>query len=388
VQGALAEHADELVRTISRQWAVHGRMTAVQPPVAACGAGATACPQMPRPATTLQSEAAAGPGGSSTASSRLPACVSGSSLATPNQDLLACRRINPMPVLSPTSSTALCGSNGPSVLADTHGTEAVVAAAEAGSGELAAKASSKQPATVVNAAQVSRVPSPIYGLAAAVHGHSQSSTEVNMTFAAQQGGVAAALDAYVVRVLPMLSTCDSSQYSQDKGNPAGHLHDYSTCNDAAITAMAAAHVLLSTVANGCAVLLDVELALVHRLEGSRAARDDESGSQHDQPIDITCVVPATAKLLHAWLLLAAAVVCAVMSLNQQNASTWQPHTGMLQGRSDSMLPPRQPQCMSQWQLPQLSFCIMRHARCNVPVWLLHQMRAWLQASTIGCGQTM
>jgi hypothetical protein len=354
VQSTLADAADDLVRLVDRQWAVHTRLLAAQPEPPAAAAAATNN-------STTAAAAAAGArpgtrGGSSTGSGQQPA------------------RLQPVPVDAASAPSPVSGSpptapqQQPLTAAAGAGRDAAASSCDSGSSsatELNAHSSCSMSTSLCDTA----VPDQCVRGALAAAGKQDS----RRPECAAAAAVAACQPPAAQRVIGAFLRQGSAQLRNARSS--------SGCVDAARAASlaAAADEAARELLGDCATAWqDLEQQVLGCIAGGRAdgAADAVCGSSHD------------ASAQHEderqlGLLLAGALMHALMSCTAQRQAVWGGRTSSsstagADGAAATAAPPP--------YFVQLPMALMKAARADgTPLWVLAQLRAWMQAGTLGLG---
>ncbi|KAF8060629.1 DNA primase large subunit [Scenedesmus sp. PABB004] len=393
VASTLADHADELVRLVSRRWAVHARITA---PLDAAD-GAPGAPPCGADGAGLPPGAQAA--GSTTSPAPLPRSSSGAAAAAGGG--LAgkpARRISPVPVAGAPDAGVAGGRSGgsPAQPADVGGrgtgparqgeaasaaaAPAVIAREPAPPDEADAAACGPEPereppsgqalpagvspaaaggaGSPASPAHMSRLPGGPSGAAAAASAAASgelAALRLEAARAVSERALGRAVSAYVdtaSRLAPAAGPAAGAPQQQQQldasGAWAGVVAAASCVADVLVAGLAAGH---------CTVhKLEQELLLAckqHSGGGTRAGQ--------------LCQ------------LLAGAVMCAFVGSRVQQPRVWA--AGHLPaapaGASDA----------GMHYFVELPLLVMRAARADGPLWLLQQLREWLQAATLGFEHT-
>lgn len=152
-------------------------------------------------------------------------------------------------------------------------------------------------------------------------------------------------------------------------------------------AQLAAQQLVTGVTQGHFSTTDVEQELVRALQQLQAAQGATATSSepHNDSITAPCEAPEPLQQqLHLCLLLAGAFVHTLLCCPEVKGAVWD----SCSARTAAQLQEQEGQWASSScvlpHLTQLPVLLMKAARGDVPVWLLAQLRKWLQAATLGC----
>jgi hypothetical protein len=157
-------------------------------------------------------------------------------------------------------------------------------------------------------------------------------------------------------------------------------------------AAAAAQQLVDGVTDGLFGMQEVEQLLVQALHQAQAPGQDNPAEDWEAQRCGTdtgsrCELQQGAKQVslqphrqHVLLLLAGAVMHALLCSTRVGAAVWDggsavPIGGLMANRGGAR---------ALLHLVQLPAMLMKAARGDVPVWLLRQLRQWMQAATLGC----
>jgi hypothetical protein len=420
VQSQLADQADDLVRVITRQWAVHQRMTAA--PAAAGSTSNLAAGSSS--SSSRQQSAAEGSRRITAVPQQAPEAAAGASsspvVTVTGAAMKSARRINPVPVdnagdaarlvtslVADSSSSVVsgvgvggecvdaAGACGPQVEAETAAvTTDDDAAPPADAAVASAAAEAASPAGADNASIVES----LLGLCISSSSSSSSnaarciSAGVSQEYKDLQHAVAVAvgqrrldqaIDSYVAAAAVMLPG----------GLPGDELiassSNSSNCAAAAAwkqvvgAAVCAADVLVAGMAAGCYTASELEQVLL--LQSGDAAQAGApvaaphaataAGSKQAAAQQSRCGSAESLQQQQLCQLLAGAVLHSLLTSSQQKLAVWVGHSdATLHFANDSSSMP---------YFVRLPAALMKVARADGPLWLLQQLRTWLQAATLG-----
>uniref|UniRef100_A0A383W3N2 Uncharacterized protein n=1 Tax=Tetradesmus obliquus TaxID=3088 RepID=A0A383W3N2_TETOB len=420
VQSQLADTADDLVRLISRQWAVHLRMTTApgtsnpatsssrQP--AAVGRQVAADPQQQQHAPVAAAAA--------NSSSSKPV-VNGGAAA-----VKAARRINPVPVASVPVSTADAGT-----ISSSSSSSSSAAASKAGTAALADVSALPQDAAAgatdgagscaVAAEDVAAHVEPAAAAAAewaepATSGSVDNMVEallglcISSSCSTGAAGGTAIVPAEYVELQKAVATAVSQRSLEHAvasyiaaaaellpdGLPADEVISSSSSSAAAVAwrqvvsaAVCTADVLVAGIAAGCYTASDLEQELLAHLKdapqtaacvAASAATAAAAAPQASAAAEATSSAGQQQQLCQ---LLSGAVLHALLTSGQQKLAVWAGQAGpgcCFEANSSSSS-----SSSSMAHFVKLPAALMKVARDDGPLWLLQQLRMWLQAATLG-----
>lgn len=383
VQSQLADQADELVRVLTRQWAVHERMTAA--------------PASSSTAESRRASAGGSSGSSAQASRHVPAAVQrvaaepvgvrGSCISSAG---VTARRISPAPVAAactPEAQGFMAGASSNSSsnrtadccryvrgeeckqAANAHANNTAFVGTSAASDETNSSTSWRDvdhsAATAADLLSMCSQP----GLAPP----SQQLRDLQLAVALAASGhsIQRAVDSYIEAAIPLLL------HGSITGN--GTL-----ASDSLLFATAActARVLVAGVVAGSYSASELELHLLGKIkdqggQGSAvpAAREGAQGSwqtMHQDNLDVQQL-----QQQQLCQLLASAVLHTFLTDNSQLLLVWR-RSGQAAIGAGRGIP----------YFNKLPYMLMKIARADGPVWLLCHMRKWLQAATLSVHQVM
>jgi hypothetical protein len=176
-------------------------------------------------------------------------------------------------------------------------------------------------------------------------------------------------------------------------------------------AEAAAQQLVAGVADGVICCSDMEQQLVKVLQQAQACQHNQQAQQQGKqpgPFVAGCPQPEEQQQVnikqqqqqqqeeeHLLLLLSGAVMHALLCSAQIKADVWRLNEGHPADAAEQQQPGHEAkgdgvlegQAAGDGVLPhltQLPVLLMKAARGAAPVWLLRQLRQWMQAATLGC----
>lgn len=437
VQSTLADAADDLVRLVNRQWALHARITAA----GAAGSTGTAPhsigsstahgsdgrpPARVQPVKvvhtgdTLDKAAGAAAAGPSTPADAALSSMQGG--ANREQQVAAAgsiRRLQAVPTAAGphNTSSVLCSpkeghgwafgstdsSSGPAsanvppsastgVCADSCSPDTTAAVGDPVVAPAAAAGPLK--AGTANENHVS-------GPSAATRQAATAAAAVPPSVSTDSAGTctssyADTSDGVLADPALVLAAYISAATRHMSGPAGGSGHEAQGVAGATSAAELAAQQLLTGVTQGHFSTADVEQELVRALQQLQAVQGATAASSepHNHSSTAPCEgpEPLQQQQLHLCLLLAGAFVHTLLCCPEVKDAVWDSCSAPTAAQLREQERPRTLQQEGPWassccvlpHLTQLPVLLMRASRGDVPVWLLAQLRKWLQAATLGC----
>lgn len=408
VQSSLADQADELVKLVTRQWAVHNRLTA---PAAADGTADKASSDKGRSAAAAELPASSL---TSITSSKAPAVRASAETApfkssTPSR---AARRISPVLVAEAAASDSSDDTKNSTYQGavgvqadcseDTHRPKATSAAADQPPQQQAAADATADIASelILACTTVQQ------GSHAAEAAEALANMQQEVAAALVQHSLTDAVNSYLAAATRLRPTkalspiTHTSKYSQQQRESRAQQQEVVSGTWGGVVAAAActAELLVIAVQRQLCSLKDLEQHLASLLnatsgtdvkstvlsvegvesQGMKGEAGDAGACKRQSTLS-TDVPDEVQDLLYH--LLAAAVLHAFASSTAQRSTVW---GFKFQGQMPEaeILAEDRVQCGPQ-QLMMLPALVMKAARCDKPTWFLRQLRLWIQHNTLG-----
>lgn len=375
VQSTLADAADDLVRLVNRQWAVHTRMTAGT----ASGTGTV---------TRTDSSSSIRAAGSADAKQRVRvqpvklegvAAAPGARAAATGQQRSSDEAVQQE---SRSAAQAIPQSSSDGHMSAVPAGRQASGLTAAGSNRRAVTSGVSQPA----ASEAVSPPPSKPGLPAAVGGPAGSQGAV--CFTDTSAAAAQAPDDPAGAAAAQSSSSSPAglidEFLSTQLSPCSQVRDelqgQEVASSLTAAAEAAAQQLLSGVTDGHFSMGEVERQLLQALQHAQAAVQAAvqaaqlAGSSHASTADGRQQVSAAEHGQHLLLLLAGALVHALLCCPRTKAAVWAIGCTAHTERATA--------CPDLPYLTQLPVQLMKAVRGDVPVWLLRALRHWLQSATL------